>query len=105
MTDTEFYSRLPEGTKKPTDKDFDVIDFVYCYHPSIDPVKGKDQIAKLYSEFGMRIIWDMFDTAKRAQEIDIDNDRRHLRLQIEELDKEYATLKQGGITKSVGGSA
>lgn len=93
MTNLEFCIRLPEGTKKPTDKDFDVIDFVYCYHPSIDPVKGKDQIAKLYSEFGMRIIWDMFDTAKRAQEID--NERRHLRLQIEKLDKEYSILKQG----------
>lgn len=93
MTDTEFYSRLPEGTKKPNNSDFELIDFVYCYHPSIDPSKGKDQIARLYSEFGMRIIHDMFDTAKRTQEID--QERRKLRRQIKELDEEYDALKRG----------
>ena len=109
MTNYEFCTRLPDGTRAPTDKDFDVIQFVYDYHPSIDCTNGKDQIARLYSEFGMRIIWDMFDTAKRAQEIA--NERRHLRLQLEKLDKEYSTLKQGGVANektksiSVGGSA
>lgn len=95
MTDTEFYSRLPEGTRKPNNSDYELIQFVYDYHPAIDGVKGKDQIARLYSEFGMRIIHDMFDTAKRAQEIH--DERRRLKHRIEELDEEYSALKRGDL--------
>ena len=64
MTDTEFLNRLPEGTRKPNDKEFEKIQFVYNYHPSIDPCEGKHQIAMLYSTFGMRIICDMYETAR-----------------------------------------
>ena len=44
------------------------IQYVYTWHPCIDPVKGKEQIAYLYSEFGMRIIQDMIITANNAEE-------------------------------------
>lgn len=93
MTDTEFLSRLPEGTWKPTDKEFEEIQFVYNYHPSIHPVEGKNQIAMLYSTFGMRIIADMYATAKRAQELDDERRRLHLRLQeIMQEEEELAML-------------
>ncbi len=90
MTDTEFLSRLPEGTWKPTDKEFEAIQFVYNYHPSIHPSEGKNQIAMLYSTFGMRIIADMYATAKRAQEIE--DERRKLRLRLQELEREAEEL-------------
>ena len=90
MTDTEFLNRLPAGTKKPTDKEFEAIQFVYNYHPSIHPVEGKNQIAMLYSTFGMRIIADMYETTKRAQEID--EERRKLRHRLQELEREAEEL-------------
>ena len=93
MTDTEFLNRLPEGARKPTEEEFELIQFVYNYHPSIHPVGGKDQIAMLYSTFGMRIIHDMHDTAKAAESLD----KERLRLQnklreIQRKEEELAML-------------
>ncbi len=90
MTDTEFIMHLPKDAKRPTDKEFEMIQFVYNYHPAIHPSAGKAQIAKLYSEFGMRIIADMTETAKRAQEIE--DEKRKLRQKLNELEQEYEEL-------------
>lgn len=90
MTDTEFLNRLPEGARKPTEKEFELIQFVYNYHPAIHPANGKDQIAMLYSTFGMRIIMDMYETAKRAQEIE--DERRQLKNRLRELEQEEQEL-------------
>lgn len=93
MTDAEFLSKLPEGSPTPSDKEFELIQFVYNHHPSIHPVNGKQQIADLYSEFGMRIICDMLETAKRSQEIS--DERRQLRARLKALDQEYTELCYG----------
>ncbi|MGN1417512.1 MAG: hypothetical protein ACI4XF_11745 [Oscillospiraceae bacterium] len=85
MTDTEFLDRIPKGTREPTDKEFEKIQFVYNYHPSINSVNGKDQIAMLYSTFGMRIICDMYDTAKRAQALY--DERMKLKAKLREVER------------------
>ena len=90
MTDTEFLNRLPEGARKPDDNEFEKIQFVYNYHPSINPVNGKDQIAMLYSTFGMRIIMDMLDTAQQAELIE--SERRQLKNRLRELEREEEEL-------------
>ena len=90
MTDTEFQNRLPEGTRKPTESEFDTIQFVYNYHPAIHPSEGKDQIAMLYSTFGMRIIMDMLDTAQQAELIE--SERRQLKNRLRELEREEEEL-------------
>ena len=90
MTDTEFLNRIPKGTREPTDKEFEKIQFVYNYHPSINPVNGKDQIAMLYSTFGMRIIMDMLDTAQQAELIE--SERRQLKNRLRELEREEEEL-------------
>ena len=92
MTDTEFLSRLPEGTRKPSEKEFEAIQFVYDYHPSIRryPVEGKDQIAMLYSTFGMRIIRDMYETSKRTQELE--DERRQLKARLNAVERELEEL-------------
>lgn len=90
MTDTEFISRLPEGARIPTESEFDTIQFVYNYHPAIHPSEGKNQIARLYSEFGMRIICDMYETAKRAQELE--SERRRLKARLREIEQEEEEL-------------
>ena len=90
MTDTEFLNRLPEGARKPTDKEFEAIQFVYNYHPSIHPSEGKDQIAMLYSTFGMRIIMDMLDTAQQAEMLE--SERRQLKARLREIEQEEQEL-------------
>ena len=93
MTDTEFLNRLPEGARKPTEEEFELIQFVYNYHPSIHPVGGKDQIAMLYSTFGMRIIHDMHDTAKAAESLDAERLRLQNKLrEIQRKEEELAML-------------
>lgn len=86
----EEFARLPVTRQKPSAKEFEVIDLVYNYHPCITADRGKDQIAGLYSEYGMRIIYDMRETAKRAGEIE--DDIRRKRQEIEELEREYKEL-------------
>ena len=90
MTKQEFMNHLPEGARAPSEKEFEVISFVYNYHPSIHPFEGKEQIAMLYSTFGMRIILDMRETAKRMQEIS--GEIRSLRARIDELEDERQEL-------------
>lgn len=90
ITTSEFIIHLPEGARIPSEKEFETIQFVYDYHPAIHPVEGKKQIAMLYGTFGMRIICDMLETARRAQEIE--DERRELRARIEELENEYEDL-------------
>ncbi len=67
----EFINRLPEGTRPPTDNEYEEIELVYASHPSISESghEGQEQIARLYSEFGMRIIRDMMPTAEKAEQI------------------------------------
>lgn len=67
----EFINRLPEGTRHPTTPEYDEIEHVYASHPSISDSghKGQEQIARLYIEFGMRIIRDMTPTAEKAEQL------------------------------------
>ncbi len=68
MTKEEFLERTP-GTEKPTQEQWDIIETVYNYHPSISETNGKSQIAYLYVGFGFRVIKDMYPTANKAKEI------------------------------------
>ena len=85
-------SEFERLTTRPfTDTEYRVIEIVYTHHPSIDNVKGKQQIAMLYETFGMRIIHDMLPTAKKAREI---NDRMlKLNAQIEEAKNDLRDLE------------
>lgn len=68
---SEFINRLPDGTWKPNADEYEEIEYVYAHHPSISERghEGQEQIARLYSEFGMRIIRDMYPTAKEAERL------------------------------------
>lgn len=76
-----------------TDPEFETIDFVYTYHPSIDEVRGKQQIAELYLAFKMRVILDMAPTARKAKELE---DRiRQLIAEIEGCRTQLSNLTDG----------
>ena len=59
--------------------DWNIIQTVYNWHPSIRPVQGKDDIAAIYCLYdGMTIIRDMLPRAKAHEE----RDREHRELLI-----------------------
>lgn len=68
---SEFVNRLPDNVRNPNADEYEEIELVYACHPSISGSghEGQEQIARLYSEFGMRIIRDMIPTAKEAERL------------------------------------
>lgn len=90
MTYKEFLNRLPDGVKKPSIGEYNIIEFVYCWHPSISQTgyEGQEQIARLYSEFGMRIIKDMTATAQKGKlEKKLENAKAEVKRIEQELEK------------------
>ena len=73
--------------------DYELIDFVYTFHPSIKDVGGKDQIAHLYQDYGMRIIKDMIPTATEGR--NLSDKIIALKSQLNRTEKEYEDLKSG----------
>lgn len=66
-------------------EDFDVIEIVYRYHPAIDDVFGKEQIAYLYANFGFSIIMDMLPRAEKM---------RCMEKQLANIESSLATLRE-----------
>lgn len=52
-----------------SDRDFEIIETVYLYHPAIRDVSGKEELAELYKSFGMTIFYDLVGRAKRNQDL------------------------------------
>lgn len=70
--------------------DYSIIETVYVYHPSINEVTGKYQIAYLYFHFGMRVIKDMLETAVKCKELE--DKIIQARSDLEKLQQEYDKL-------------
>lgn len=88
MTKQEFKSLT---TRDFTDKEYETIETVYTFHPSISETEGKKQIANLFDNFGFRIIADMLPTAVKAREYEgLIAKKRH---ELEELQEAYNELK------------
>ena len=77
-----------------TDREYEVIEFVYARHPSIRPVEGKKDIAAIYNfHGGMCIIRDMVETSKnfellQAKFLSLQN-------QIESVCREMEAIRRG----------
>ena len=98
MNKTEFIDRVKNidtnaAVLELNDGQWKTIEYVYTWHPSIDNVRGKEQIAYLYAEFGMRIIEDMMQTAIIAQEAE----QRMLKAKkaYEEAVADYEKIRKG----------
>lgn len=94
----EFINRLPEDTRIPTEKEYKVIERVYVWHPSISQKghEGQEQITRLYSEFGMRIIYDMENTACVME--NLNEIRTKAKKTLEDVEKEIVELTYGRKT-------
>ena len=82
MMKQEFEARIKATV---TAEDYEVIEKVYTFHPIIDEVDGKDQIAKLYAIGGMALINDMVPRAEEAQRIE--NEIFRCRREVEEAQR------------------
>ena len=61
---------LEARTGEVSQEVYDLINFVYMYHPSIDYFNGKQQVATLYNTFGITIFRDMYARAARVQDLE-----------------------------------
>lgn len=97
MMKSEFEERLNEIepiTRTVSDADYQIIEYIYTFHPSISETEGKRQVALLYHEFGIRIFKDMKATADRNRELEVEigRARHHLQSLLDEADE----LRRGG---------
>lgn len=78
-----------------SDRNYSIIEQVYTWHPAIDNIKGKDQIADLYLGFGMTIINGMVEAASFMQ--DLDAEQRKAKAALEEVNKRIAMVAKGNL--------
>ena len=55
-----------------SDEEYSTIEYVYTWYPTISETDGKNQIAKLYTDFGMPLIEDMMERAGKMENLDKD---------------------------------
>ncbi len=67
MMKEEFEERIGGEVRQ---SDYDVIEYVYTWHPAISNTEGKDQIAQIYQIGGMAIVLDMLETAEAAADLE-----------------------------------
>ncbi|WP_124067412.1 hypothetical protein [Clostridium sp. E02] len=63
-----------------SDEEYSTIEYVYTWYPTISEIKGKEQIAKLYTDFGMPLIEDMVERAGKMEKLDGDLRRAQAQL-------------------------
>lgn len=66
MTRQEFEGRIGHTV---SDEDYSTIEYVYTWHPAINEVNGKIQIADLYMNYGMTVIEDMMERAGNMEKV------------------------------------
>lgn len=67
MQKTEFEKRIGKAV---TNREYEVIEEVYMWHPAISKVCGEEDVAELYKCFGMTIFYDMLPRAVKAKVLD-----------------------------------
>lgn len=93
MTKQEFEERIG---KKVTEKDYNIIEKVYTWHPSISETEGKQEIADLYNRReGMTIIKGMYEAARMIE--DLDSELRKLRALEEKIRKRMVLVAKGDL--------
>ena len=87
MMKQEFEQRIG-GTL--SDKDYNLIELVYTWHPAISNTTGKDQMAALYMNYGMIIIKDMVTRSIAVR--DLDKQLREAESKVVAIQKEMEEL-------------
>lgn len=80
-----------------SDQNYEIIETVYTWHPAINEVGGKDQIATLYETGGMPLIKSMLEAANIM--MDLDKERRQAMRRMEEIRRRIETVASGDLTE------
>ena len=81
-----------ELIEKPiSDRNYEVIEFVYQFHPVISETSGKTEVAELYKSFGMPIFEDMVPRAKEAAELE--KKILKARIELKQLEEQMQELR------------
>lgn len=73
-----------------SDKDYDLIELVYTWHPAISNADGKNQMASLYMNYGMTVIKDM--VARSIAVCDLDKRLREAESKVAAIQEEIEGL-------------
>ena len=73
--------------------DYEIIEFVYTWHPSISESNGKQQIVDLYKNGGMLVIKGMVEAATYAKELD--DERREYECKLNQIKERIASINSG----------
>lgn len=80
-----------------SDQNYEIIETVYTWHPAINEVGGKDQIATLYETGGMPLIKSMLEAANIM--MNLDKERRKAMRRMEEIRRRIETVASGDLTE------
>lgn len=80
-----------------SDQNYEIIETVYTWHPAINEVVGKDQIATLYETGGMPLIKSMLEAANIM--MDLDKERQQARRRLEKINNRIEAVVGGDLTE------
>lgn len=81
--------------KEVSDKDYEVIDRVYTFHPAISETEGKKQIADIYNAGGMTVIRGMLEAADIMNSLE--KELEEARAALEKVVHRIQNVKDNGI--------
>ncbi len=76
-----------------SDEDYKVIEKVYQFHPAVNEVSGKEEVAELYKRFGLAIFNDLLPRAERSCELI--KQLRFAEGRVRHIGQEMEKLRQG----------
>lgn len=84
-----------------SDRDYEIINKVYQFHPMVNEVSGKEEVAELYKSFGLAIFYDLLPRAERN--CDLEKQLRFAQARVRHLEQEMEKLRQdsgeGGLDR------
>ena len=82
--------------KTVPEAEYNVIEYVYTWHPSIKDTEGKKQMEVLYSQFGMGMIKGMVPVAQKMEELD--KEERELKRKMALIHERKEVISEGDMT-------
>ena len=76
-----------------SEEDYAIIEKVYLFHPAVNEVSGKEEVAELYKSYGMVVFYDMLPRAERNRELE--RQLRQAQAEADRIKQEMEELHQG----------
>lgn len=83
-----------------SDADYEIIEKVYNFHPAVNEVSGKKEVAELYKSYGIVVFHDMLPRAEKNRELE--RQLRQAQEEEERVKQEIEELAHGSIPEKEG---